>query len=217
MRSRRQGPTATRGTGDDGVALVEFALVVPFLVVLLLGTMEYGRTWSEKNTLVRSTQSAARTGASQGPDRFADYNTLKAIEASLSSLGRSTIERVVIFRSDTANGQVPATCANVAIANDLSAKGNAGSRCNIYSEAQVKYAGNVLSFFPPGTCTGGWDAAWCPLTRSRGTDVTDPDYLGVYVKVRYNALTGVIGTPTTTLNATSVFRLDPCITGVSCA
>jgi hypothetical protein len=203
--------------GDEGVALVEFALVVPFLIVLLLGTMEFGRTWSEKNTLVRSTQSAARTGASQGPDRFADYNTLKAVEASLSSLGQSTIERVVIFRSDTANGQVPAACANVAIANDLSAKGNAGARCNIYSEAQVKYAGNVLAFFPPGTCTGGWDASWCPLTRSRGTDLTDPDYLGVYVKVRYDALTGVLGAPTTNLTATSVFRLDPCITGVSCA
>jgi|GEM_PF-944272 len=218
MTPTTNGPVPPRLSGDHGVALVEFALVLPLLIVLVLGVMEYGRTWGEKNTLVRSTQSAARTGATQGPDRYADYNALQSIEASLKALGNSTIERVVIFRADAADGQVPAACANLAIADNLSPKGIAASNCNIYSAAQVGFTGNPLTYFPgTSSCTGAWDAAWCPTARSRGTDVTDPDYLGVYVRVNYKSLTGILAAPTKDLTATSTFRLDPCITGVSCA
>ena len=217
MSPRARSDRSARLRGDEGAVLVELALVLPLLILLTLGVLEFGRTWGEKNTLIRSAESAARTGATQGPERFADYNTLQSVRASLASLGGSEIERVVIFRSDSANGRVPQQCVDLPIADDLSAKGIAGQRCSIYSSAQVDFQGNVLTYFGSPTCSGDWDAAWCPTTRSRGTDVTDPDYLGVYIKVRYEALTGILGNPTADLSATSVFRLDPCITGVSCA
>ena len=91
-------------------------------------------------------------------------------------------------------------------------------RCNVYSRAQIEFRGNVLAQVPGGqrTAPAGWDASWCPTARSRGSDTTDPDFLGVYVKVGTKALTGIVGLPTQTLSSTSVFRLDPCITGVSC-
>lgn len=215
--------------GDEGTALVEFALVAPLLVVLVFGLIDYGRLWNENNVLVRSVQSAARTGASQGTDRYADYNVLQSIEASLSALDASRIERVVVFRSETANGRVPPTCANQAIADDLNAKGvSSGSgasavRCNIYSRAQVQFRGaNVFTRFgqtsatPPACSSTSWDRFWCPLNRSRGSDTVDPEYLGVYVRVRAESLTGIVGLPVATVTSTSVFRLDPCITGVSC-
>ncbi len=220
----RTTPTPTpasgrRLSGDDGAVLVEFALVAPLLLVLLFGLIDYGRMTNEDNVLIRSTQAAARTGASQGPDRFADYNVLQSLEASLSVLDGSTIERVVIYKASSANGKVPAACANLAIANDLTAKGvnSGGTRCNVYSQAQVEFRGNLLARFPGGaSCSGGWDAAWCPATRSRGTDTTDPDFLGVYVKVKVTPLTGIVGLPVNSMTSSAVFRLDPCITGVSC-
>jgi hypothetical protein len=208
-----------RARGDEGAVLVEFALVAPLLILLVFGLIDYGRLLNEQNLLVRAGQSAARTGASQGPDRFADYNILQSIEASLASLDGGDVERVVVFRASSADGTVPPACANLAIADDLSAKGvSSGSvRCNVYSRAQVEYRGDVLARFPAAAnCAGGWDASWCPTSRSRGSDTTDPDFLGVYVKVGTSSLTGVVALPTSDLTSTSVFRLDPCITGVSC-
>ncbi len=208
-----------RFRGDDGAVLVEFALVAPLLLVLVFGLIDYGRMLNDDNTLTRTVQSAARTGAGQGTDRFADYNIVQSIEASLATLDGSTIERVVVFKSTTADGVVPAACRDLAIVDNLNAKGvsTGGVRCNIYSKAQIEFRGNLLTRFPSTSgCVGGWDAAWCPTTRSRGTDLTDPDFLGVYVKLKTTALTGIVGLPTQTLSSTSVFRLDPCITGVSC-
>ena len=217
-RGRSHRRARGRGRGDGGAVLVEFALVAPLLIVLVFGLVDYGRMYNQNNVLIRSTQSAARTGASQGPDRYADYNALESIAASLSTVDGIQIERVVVFKASSANGKVPAACANNVIANDLSAKGVAG-QCNIYSQAQVEFTGNVLSKFKisPPNCVGSWDASWCPTTRSRGTDITDPDFLGVYVKVTTKSLTGLVALPTSTMTSTSVFRLDPCITGVSCA
>jgi Flp pilus assembly protein TadG len=209
--------------GDDGAVLVEFALVAPLLIMLVFGLVDYGRMYNQDNVLIRSVQSAARTGAAQGPDRYADYNVLQSLEASLSAMEGAAIQRVVVFRASSANGQVPAACLTAARPDDLTARGvstGSGStavRCNIYSRSQVEYRGNVLSFFPgTSNCAGGWDASWCPTTRSRGSDTTDPDFLGVYVQVEATALTGIVGLPTASMSSTSVFRLDPCITGVSC-
>jgi hypothetical protein len=211
--------TQGRLHGDDGAVLVEFALVAPLLVMLVFGLVDYGRMYNQNNVLIRSTQSAARTGASQGTDRYADYNILQSLEASLSAMDGAEVTRVVVFRASAANGQVPAACLSAARPNDLSARGvsSGSTRCNIYSRAQLEYRGNVLSYFRGGTsCTGGWDASWCPTSRSRGSDTTDPDFLGVYVEVEATALTGIVGLPTASIDSSSVFRLDPCITGVSC-
>ncbi len=203
--------------GDDGTALIEFALVAPVLIVLVLGLIEFGTFWREQNLLVRSSQSASRTGATQGTQRYADYNTLQSIRSSLSALDNSTIDKVIIYRADSADGRVPAACKSIAAPNDLTAKGSAANRCNVYSQAQVDYAGSPLSVFRgTDSCSGGsWDAFWCPSNRSRGTDVSDPDYVGVYVQVSYETVSGLL-TDTLTASATAVFRLEPCITGVSC-
>lgn len=51
-----------RGHGDHGTAVVEFALVLPFLAVLALGTVDLGRAFQLKNRLTN----AAREGAIYG-------------------------------------------------------------------------------------------------------------------------------------------------------
>lgn len=49
----------TGRTNDRGAAMVEFALILPILVVLLLGIMEFGRAYNAKISI----QAAAREGA----------------------------------------------------------------------------------------------------------------------------------------------------------
>jgi Flp pilus assembly protein TadG len=211
-----------RCAGERGGAIVELALALPILAILVLGIAEYGTIWQQQSTLTRAAQSAARTGAGQGTLRMADYNAIQQMEAGLAGVDNIEVERVVIYRADAANGQVPTTCKNMAITDNLSAKGNSASRCNVYSPAQVAFEGSVLSHYgtvnsSPATCAASsWDHFWCPLGRSRGSDTTDPDYLGVYVKTTYQPMTSLLGTPEIDIDADVAFRLDPCITGVNC-
>jgi Flp pilus assembly protein TadG len=52
---------------QKGVALVEFALVLPFLLLLSIMTVEFGRAIWEYNTLTKSVRDAARYLSIQTP------------------------------------------------------------------------------------------------------------------------------------------------------
>jgi Flp pilus assembly protein TadG len=52
---------------QNGVALVEFALILPFLLLLSMLTFEFGRAIWEYNTLTKSVRDAARYLAIQTP------------------------------------------------------------------------------------------------------------------------------------------------------
>jgi Flp pilus assembly protein TadG len=53
-----------RGTwGRRGQAAVEFALVLPFLLVMLVGIIEFGRAWNEHQVITDAAREAARKGA----------------------------------------------------------------------------------------------------------------------------------------------------------
>ncbi|MEY2566584.1 MAG: hypothetical protein QOE35_1113 [Actinomycetota bacterium] len=56
MRGRVDGD---RGRGERGVALVEFALLLPFVALLVFGTIDLGRGFSQQNRL----KNASREGA----------------------------------------------------------------------------------------------------------------------------------------------------------
>ncbi|MFA7403997.1 MAG: TadE/TadG family type IV pilus assembly protein [Pelobacteraceae bacterium] len=48
---------------ERGQALVEFALILPFLLLLLFGVIEFGRALFQKNMTVNAARSGARAGA----------------------------------------------------------------------------------------------------------------------------------------------------------
>ena len=49
-----------------GQSLVEFALVLPVFLFLLIGTAEFGRAWMTRNILTGASREAARIAAIQG-------------------------------------------------------------------------------------------------------------------------------------------------------
>ena len=59
-----------RGLGRDekGQSLVEFALVVPILLLLVLGIMEFGRAYSANLTLQNATREGARLAVTGATD-----------------------------------------------------------------------------------------------------------------------------------------------------
>jgi Flp pilus assembly protein TadG len=196
-----------RKDGDRGAAIVEFALMLPVLTALVLGIFEYGMAWHDTAAVERAVQNAGRVGASQGDSRHADYEALRAVESSLQSAERLEVVKVVIFRSTDANGVVPTACRDYNVSGlTVGSFGinSGGVQCNVYTNTQVQSSGQ--SGFPLATCTGAWDQQWCPLNR----DNTRPssDFLGVYLEVRYESMTGLLPN-TITIKRSSIYLLEP--------
>ncbi|KAB0666539.1 pilus assembly protein [Oryzomonas japonica] len=76
-------PCLHRIRGSKGQALVELALILPILLLLILGVIEFGRAFYMKNTLTNAVRHAARKAAvntswNQNSIRFWTYSAVPA-------------------------------------------------------------------------------------------------------------------------------------------
>lgn len=53
---------------EDGQALVEFAMVVPVLLLLILGLVEFSRAWNTQQVLTDTAREALRSSVVANPD-----------------------------------------------------------------------------------------------------------------------------------------------------
>lgn len=91
--------------GDRGAAMVEMAIILPLLVVLIFGIVEYGLLFKEKLTIASAATSSARTGATMGTRAEADFAILQALEAGLyDQVDTSVLISVDIFKAEPATG-----------------------------------------------------------------------------------------------------------------
>jgi Flp pilus assembly protein TadG len=81
-QSRRDTPHALLSTREDGNALVEFALVAPIMLMIMMGIVVIGSTMSNYLQLVESTASAARIIAVSRSNTLDPCNT--AVSAASS-------------------------------------------------------------------------------------------------------------------------------------
>jgi hypothetical protein len=81
------GSWRRRGRGDDGVAVVEFALIMPILLVLMLGMFTGAMAWNQSQALGQGARIAARTGSTMPrPIPEAAQTQLQVDEAWLDGL-----------------------------------------------------------------------------------------------------------------------------------
>ena len=82
-----------RRTGAKGQALVEFAVVVPLLMLLILGLFEFGRIYNAKLVVTQAVREGARravvmTGATQAAkEAAAKTQAVTSTQAYASSVG----------------------------------------------------------------------------------------------------------------------------------
>ena len=87
MRNRLEKHIKEHNT-FHGQALVEFALLLPILLVLILGAMDLGRVFFVKTVLTNAAREGANTLSRYPSDDTAGYNrTLAAIQAEGNSSG----------------------------------------------------------------------------------------------------------------------------------
>ena len=123
-----------------GLAAVEFAIVVPVMLFLMLATAEFGRVFYQYNTLTKAVQAGAR---------YASRPLLKTSELKNIDIDfKHSIQNFVVYGKENVDGTdtpvldgFAATDANVAISSSVSDK-------TITIEATYNYSFMVLSDFP---------------------------------------------------------------------
>ncbi|MGA7105290.1 MAG: TadE/TadG family type IV pilus assembly protein [Candidatus Deferrimicrobiaceae bacterium] len=84
------------GKTERGQGLVEFALLVPIMLLLVIGIAEFGRAWMMRNILTGAAREGARVAAVE-PDSASSINQGRAAAiAVLSSAGISVPPATVI-------------------------------------------------------------------------------------------------------------------------
>lgn len=176
---------------DRGATLVEFAILLPLLLLLSLGAFEYGMLFRDSLTVSTASREAGRVGASSANYGQADCVILEAAAGALQSLESGTIDEVHIFKS-SASGAVP---------------GDNSPDMRRYSPFSVGDPSLVA-------CTGSdWNAEhlgsnWDPADRVN--DPSNADWIGVEVQYQHGWLTDFLWfTGTTDLAEDSVFRIEP--------
>ena len=191
-----------RARSDRGATIIEFALVVPLLLLLAFGTAEMGMAWVANNRAEGSTSTAARIGSSSGSLEEADLSILRSLRSSMSQEQLDNLDRVVVFRSLTADGAVPSGCIKAEGSLDQT---GVGASCNTYSGATVR--GTI----PTSSIGFTADDFWVPTNRN--DQLSDPpDYIGVWIRTSYDAKTGTFFDDMT-ITKSSVYRIQPDIDG----
>src|SRR6266540_7504972 len=88
---------------EEGVAAVEFALILPVLALLLFGVLEFGRVWSQYQVFQGAAREGARCAAVQAT-QFSDCEIQPAINEAAGHYVPDTDATVTIDGNPAAAG-----------------------------------------------------------------------------------------------------------------
>ena len=106
MRLRRSAPRR-RGPHDRGVASVEFALVVPLLVLLLFGLVIAGSVYLDQLNLQSAARNAARAGS------ISSTTACTAAQAELAAQSVGNLQCKVLSTCSTGGFRVELTADRI--------------------------------------------------------------------------------------------------------
>jgi len=84
---------------QQGQSLVEFALIMPILVIILFGIIEWGRLWMTMNVLSGAAREGARVAAVTAPDPALVQNAVANVQTAANITGGT----ITVSAPDAAN------------------------------------------------------------------------------------------------------------------
>lgn len=184
-----------RTTGERGAAAVEMAIVVPVLVLMAFGMLEFGLAFKQKLTYSHAVNQATRNATVMGTDEYADIEILNALEAGLNG-NLTKIVHVDIFQADS----------------------NGDPVSGVYDRYEPDAGSCGWSPCPDpdeGTPTYGSPEGYEPCGRDIILDSGGVDTIGVQVQYTHSWITGVLGIPDQTWHETARARMEPDLFGTS--
>jgi Flp pilus assembly protein TadG len=180
-----------------GQGLVEFALVIPIFITLIVAIAEFGYMLTIKNAITMASQDATQLAAQLGNSTDADVYVLRQIETDLQApVDKSKITGVSIFWTDL-NGV------------------NHGANTYVRTGAMSNTDGSVT--VPYTRTSNGYPVAnRCNVISAQGcaSGHTGVDWIGVTITYQYAWITplpsliGLGGSPPT-FTETMTSRLEP--------
>lgn len=180
--------------------LVEAALVLPVMITIVLGILEFGLMFGNYSSAVSSTRSGARVGAAlysqalAGAQETAQQTAaigeiVAATEADLKAMNNATPVGMAIYKVDPSRGDGGPTGGFPG--PDLA--GGCTSRC-------IRFTWNGSKMVRQSTAQQWADPQRCALASV--------DSIGVFVEVQHRFITGIFGT-SKRLTGHTVMRLEP--------
>ncbi len=176
---------------EKGATMVEFALVFTLLLMLALGSFEYGMALRDWLSVTIATREGARVAASAANYNAADCVILEATSGSLRSFRSGQIAFAHIYRSDGA-GSYP---------------GNA-SLVNVYKPwgAAPDVPIPECPFWTPHAIGGSWN----PPDRVQANPAADPYWIGVRLEYQHSWYTNFMWwNGTVDWHDDAVFKVEP--------
>jgi len=179
---------------DEGAALVETAIIIWTLLLIAFGIVDYGLMFRHQYSLAGAARTGARTGATAGNEVDADWQIVKSIVSSRSTIDNGNILRVVVFKADDADGRIPESCKTTATVGV----------CNVFEPMHLDMAKNdQRDMFLASGAASSW-----PATSRASSALTDTDFIGVWVLSDFDYATGIFGS-SKRIADTTVMRIDP--------
>jgi len=191
-----KGGPARRRRPSTGQALVEFALVIPIFLTLVVGIFEFGYMVTIKNELTYSAQDAAQVAAEMGNTSGADFYVLKQLESDLTDpINKPSIVSVKIFQSNAYGGSF-------------------GSNTYYRSGSWTGPDGTTIPWGPVGGGGGYPDSARCTVMLGCPGGHSGVDWIGITITYQYHWLTPLpslvgLGSTAPTIVQTTTTRLEP--------
>jgi hypothetical protein len=165
--------------------MVETVIIVPVIVLLVFGVIEFASAYNDSSVVADSTRSGGRIGSAQAQNASFGTNIAGAVSSRLKAMPADQPKELWIYK-----------------ANDKGYPGASGNTTfSTCTTNCMKYTWVVASK-SFGYTSGTWSAA------SHNVCTEPFDQLGVYVTVNHKFVTGLFGT-TMTLKDHSVFRFEP--------
>jgi Flp pilus assembly protein TadG len=196
-----------------GQALVEFALVFPIFIVLLLGTIEFAFIFNAVLSANYATRDASLVGAEAGSNPGADCVIIAQVLADMKPpVDNSNITQIIIYRANQAGGPV---------GGSYTAAGNVWNRggptdCSAYGGSATlpftRTTNNYAEGLPNLTTGVGGRCTYlngCPSNALRTRDT-----VGVEISYTYSwhtplrNLVGLVGSGITVVRANEM-RMEP--------
>jgi len=175
---------------EQGSTLVEFAVIFPLIIVLVMGIAEFSLAFKDWLTINHASREGARAGATAANDISADMQVLNAIEGALTGGDLNSIVDVKIKDPDGVQSTTYTYTGNVTCA---------------WTPCPDPYAAAPPLYAPPYQAPNY-------LPESRDVTAPKPGRLQVSVTLTHQWFTGFFGS-TSAWTADTIMRLEPRVFG----
>lgn len=180
--ARLRARVTRRATGDRGATAVEAAFVIPILLLLVVGIIEFGLAFKDQLAITSAVRAGARIASSEPRNTGFAAAAAQAIAGEGGTIDLSDVNQLWVYKADSSGHPIGA--------------GGTFSSC---SSSCIQFAYRNGGFVQTG---GSW-----PST-SQNACVGQEDSVGVYLSFTHQSITRAIF-DTIGMHSYTVMRFEP--------